>query len=422
MIRRLLIVSLSVAVASVAITQAMQADAGSQCRTRRGHPCPTRTATPRPPLTTATPTPTATPRPATSTATATRTPTATTTTSTATRTPTATTTLPPATATATAPRAAPTATPAASATPAPTAVAGPPQLAGSRDKYRWPFAPISIWNMPIGSGAVYVPAGIQPANAWAGEITTDDEYIDLNPSDPMRSLNGGGMVHVPADMSADGGWNGVSAFLTQDGRVAQGQPLVLTPGGNPRWDYTYPTVDLYGDGIDGAHGGSGLSSFGGSIRKGELSSADPLRHALKVNLNAKRFISYGGGNCYRWPARHCDAYASPSAYAGGVPALRMGALLALRADVDISALGLQSAQARKIARALQDYGAYVADDTAWDVHAIDIEKGAEFGDGGSFHQDLQRVFTMLNVVDNNSAMNIGGGGTPRVPLAPAIGN
>ncbi len=41
------------------------------------------------------------------------------------------------------------------------------------------------------------------------------------------------------------------------------------------------------------------------------------------------------------------------------------------------------------------------------------------GDGGNFHEELQRVFTMLYVVDNSSPSSIGGGGTTRrQPLAP----
>jgi hypothetical protein len=33
---------------------------------------------------------------------------------------------------------------------------------------------------------------------------------------------------------------------------------------------------------------------------------------------------------------------------------------------------------------------------------------------------MQRLVKALNVVSNNSSSNIGGGGTPRQPLAPAF--
>jgi hypothetical protein len=268
--------------------------------------------------------------------------------------------------------------------------------------------------MPIGAGAVYVNAGLQPANAWNGEITRDNEFIGLNPNDPLKSL-GGTQVHVPPGISWDGSWNGVAAFLAADGHsVLQGQPLVLAAGGSPAWQYGAPTVDLKGDCIQGAHGGSGLSSFGGSLRKGELASAQPLHHALKINVWAQRFLSCASGG-YRWPAIRADSYMNCTSYGGSVPQMRMGSLVALRPSENCAAYG--SARARKICAALQDYGAYVADDTFWDVHAIDIEDGAEFSDGGSFHADLQAMFTHLAVVDNNSASNIGGGGVPRQPLA-----
>src|SRR6185295_5406871 len=117
----------------------------------------------------------------------------------------------------------------------------------TRNVYAWPCAQTSIWNMPIGSGAVYVDAKLQYAGAWFGEIVTDEEFIGLNPSDPLKPLNGGALVHVPPSMQHDGSWNGVAAFLTQDGRAAQGQPLSLVPGGNPSWAFGYPTVSLYGD-------------------------------------------------------------------------------------------------------------------------------------------------------------------------------
>jgi hypothetical protein len=276
--------------------------------------------------------------------------------------------------------------------------------------------------MPIGSNAAYVPAGIQYAGAWNGEITRDDEFIGVNPSDPLKRVNGGDWVHVPSWMEHDGSWNGCATLLMDDNdTLAAGQPLDLSPGGNPSWDYDYSDgLSLRGEGRSGCHGGSGLSGIGGSLRVGELNGPNPIRHALKVNLFAERFISCTSGG-YRWPAYRADAYMSCSSYGGDVPALRMGALLAIVPSVNCETV-VSSRHARKLCHAFQDYGGYVVDDTYWDVHAIDLDYNAEFGDGGSFDDDMQELFQMLHVVDNNSAGSIGGGGTPRVPLAPPIGN
>lgn len=281
--------------------------------------------------------------------------------------------------------------------------------------------------MPIGSNAVYVPAGIEYAGGWSGQITRDEELIGVNPNDPLKSLNGEEWVHVPPSMEHDGSWNGCAVFLRDDNNtIVQGQPLELSPGGNPSWEYDYTFfgndeyLSLYGEGRGGCHGGSGLSGIGGSLRPGELNGPSPIRHVLKINLWAKRFLSCQS-NGYRWPAYRADAYMDCGSYGGDNPALRMGSLLAIHPSVNCDT-AVSSGHARKLCHALQDYGAYVVDDTYWDVHAFALDANAEFGDGGSFHDDMQDLFQILHVVDNNSATNLGGGGTPRAPLAPPFAN
>jgi hypothetical protein len=280
--------------------------------------------------------------------------------------------------------------------------------------------------MPIGSNAAYVPAGIQYAGAWRGEITRDNELIGLNPNDPLKTLHTGERVHVPPSMSHDGSWNGCATLLREGGSsIVQGQPLRLSAGGNPSWDYDYSRnggvyLDLYGDGRYGCHGGSALSGVGGSLRPGELNGSEPIRHVLKINLWAERFLSCSSSG-YRWPAYRADAYMNCGTYGGSNPALRMGSLLAIHPNVNCDTT-VSSRHARKLCQALKDYGAYVVDDTYWDVHAFALDEAAEFGDGGTFHPDMQKLFQMLHVVDNNGPSSVGGGGTPRVPLAPPIGN
>lgn len=314
------------------------------------------------------------------------------------------------------------------------AAEAPAVLPGTRDPLTWPFARDSIWNSPVGSTAKYTPAGIATANAWRGEITVDPEYISMNRADPLKTLSTGGQaghgarVRVPVDMAHDGSWNGCATLLAEDGRTAySGQPLKLTAGGNPSWPYTVQRTgtDLRGAGVEGCHGGSGMSGIGGSLRVGELASSAPLRHALKVNLFCKKYCWKGTSmaDSKRWPALAADSYWA-SGYAGRVPAVRMGALLALPPTVDLSQF--TDPKAKKLATAFRDYGAYLVDDTAWDVHGISVDQrmltSGEWPSGAqtTFHAQVQKLFTQLSVVDNNTAASVGGGGTPRAPLAPCF--
>ena len=50
----------------------------------------------------------------------------------------------------------------------------------------WPFSRDSIWNLPIGANAVYLPANITPASA-AG-MTTDPDVLIMTPSAPITPV------------------------------------------------------------------------------------------------------------------------------------------------------------------------------------------------------------------------------------------
>lgn len=326
---------------------------------------------------------------------------------------------------------------------------------GLRDKYRQPFASTSIWNMPLGSDATYVAAGIEHTDA----ITIDEEYwIVTDASMPLRPLFtnaafGPGRCaqsHFEFDLAVPDSLvvpdaregstpNNAAAFLLPDGRtIQQLNPLSRCEAGGPvTGGWLASTVDIYGDGVLGGHGGSHLSSIGGSLRRGDFSSDDPIRHALKINLDGHRFLSQSDGG-YRWPAISADASAlgdpdDVDSYNGSVPALRMGSLLALPTDISIDSLKLKTDAAKKLAWTLQNYGAYVVDDTSRNVHALDVEAGVaeEFrrvygfdieATHGPWHDDVMRLFSALAVVDNNSPDAVGGGGAPLQPLAPPIGN
>ncbi|MBK4738149.1 hypothetical protein [Noviherbaspirillum pedocola] len=337
-----------------------------------------------------------------------------------------------------------------------------------RDPLRWPFSRHSIWNMPIGSAAVYVPAGMdgvpgRSGVAWMPHI--DAERIVLRPNAPSTPIyhssagwsgkdrcDATGAVLFEAPMPPDfivasGHGNDPAVFLARDRRtLLQAQPLARCKRSGPATSLVQAdAVDIHGDGIQGAHGGSGLSAFGGSLRVGELRPGmPPPRHALKINVHARQYLHRcrTAEDCYRWPALRGDAYAigyyGSRVVSGGQPpsAMKMGALLAIPAGLPLAMMELRTEPARMLAWTLQNYGAYIVDDTYGPGFAFSAEDGPD----GSFAQqfqrdwgfafeqkvrqnsdwvrDVQKIVRSLHVVDNNGPDSIGGGGAPRQPLAP----
>jgi hypothetical protein len=118
--------------------------------------------------------------------------------------------------------------------------------------------------------------------------------------------------------------------------------------------------------------------------------------------------------------------------------MKMGALLAIPPSINIANLGLETAPAKQLAWTLQNYGAYIVDDGWTPSVYFNAEDGpdgsvaaqfkADWGlnmngrvrDNTPWTRDIQRLVKALHVVANNSPSSIGGGGTPRQPLAPAF--
>jgi len=304
--------------------------------------------------------------------------------------------------------------------------------------------------MPIGSDAHFTPANIQKAH-WVG---ADVEYLyQSKADDPARLVyvpgtwgpgrctgtRPQGTLQIPdnllvPDATKNSTPNNPAAFLMPDRKtLVQLNPLTRCSWGGNVYGWRTEDVSIYGDGIRGGHGGSGLSSIGGSIRLGEITGTKPIRHALKINLWSNKYLYYSSSNPgYRWPADRADSYAARN-YKGTNPQLVMGALLAISSHVTAARLGLQTPAGRKLFKALQNYGGYVVDDSGGDTHYLSVEKGVleEFrstfgydfyGMSGAFYNDLMKLFTALNIIDNNGPNNVSGGGKPRVSLAPPIGN
>ena len=342
----------------------------------------------------------------------------------------------------------------------------------TRDPYLWPFSATSIWNMPIGSNANYVPANLEMPTAKM--LTLDEDLIVFTPDEPNMNLYWSsvlwgtgdrctpnqpltlqGSVPIPQSfVVSPTTWDGtkpnagIAVLLKDKHTIWQSQPFAhCSNGSDATTGYVYSNnQDIYGDGYYGSHGGSRLSVLGGSIRVNELTpTSGPIRHAIKMNLCGKKNLYYDALNKgFRWPALAADAAASTNYGSLRTTApqteCRMGALMAIPSTITIASMGLESEPGRILAQALQDYGGYVVDDTGWDVFAIETE----WGPNGRFRdvfkinwgydfvlsmsqatstiwgRDIVKIYKALNIVTNNTASTIGGGGTPRQSLAPAF--
>jgi len=339
-----------------------------------------------------------------------------------------------------------------------------------RNPVAWPFTVGSIWNLPLGRDARRVPAGLTLSR---GGVSIDEDILVLDPTAPpvdvvehnagwdpklvrCKQLTGNILyrgVPIPTGFVTDPGFLGATpnhsaAILLADGdTVIQTQPLHRCQAGGPAVSqYRWAQVSLRtGDGIAGAHGGSQMSSIGGTIRVGELVPGGVLDHTLKINLDCAAVCAYDPADAdgkpgFRWPALSADADAS-ARYRGKVTAVQMGALLALPATFDTA--GLRTEPARMVARALQRFGAYVVDDTGFASFALTTEWGPngrvadEFErvwgfpiDGGTepdctddgpecaWARDIAAVVAALEVVDDNGPSSVGGAGTRVFRCAP----
>ncbi len=335
----------------------------------------------------------------------------------------------------------------------------------TRDPLKHPFASNSIWNMPIGSAARYVNAGLagEYPDEWASMPYADQDVIINAPTAPMTEIKESrwsgnrceiistkvfAQAPVPRDfLLPSNNHNMAAGILMPDGRtIVNVQPLTRCEAGGPATAIVrYPDSDLYGDGIAGARGGSGMSSIGGALRAGELRPGQKgPQHALKLTLfMGEAHKPAVRADAHRWPATKSDSYAMTryGAWKPGPEALKMGALLAIPPSVDITALGLETEPAKQLAWTLQNYGGYVADDAYGMQFGISTEVGpgtsftsqfqADYGftfnqrqnatgAGSAWMRDIQRLLRALQVVDNNGPGSIGGGGPPLQPLAPEL--
>lgn len=340
-----------------------------------------------------------------------------------------------------------------------------------RNPYKWPFLKTSIWNMPIGSAAEYIPQPVDPGHIDG--IMVDADIIVMTPDKKLMPVYGteyrwssetnqttrcikyNDKVHLRLPIPTNyittfygSRPNNPGVIVTTNGRtLVQTQPFQACGGGyattgirnvDPNDILRSTDIDILAEGIEGMHGGSGLSSLGGAIRVGELApDAGPVRHALKISFPGEHYLYYDHqkDKGYRWPARKDDTNAE-SAYNSDNPEALQGCLRAIPAWIDLDTLGLETEPGKKIAWTLQNYGAYQVEGVPWARMMIAVEEGPagdvakEFKQdwgydmvtkdktGNPWFRDMIRLMDLLHVVSNNGPDSIGGGGDPLQPLAP----
>ncbi len=323
-----------------------------------------------------------------------------------------------------------------------------------------PFAANSPWRLGISQNAVFAPASDArntsmgsvdgSGQAWINTYQYSHPIAYAATTDPTATttdtahtsttaypLGGAWQEIIPTTARIAGGTDRHMHIITPDRRT------ILEHFGATRIDSTHYNVtrrhqvSLTGSGIGPQNGtrAYGGSAIGGLIRTWEIDPTNPaytgeIRHPLAMALRVDQLkytgvgvqdtgygdayngAGYGLKLGYVWPATEQD-YLSPSKYTGQVP---MGSYFAIPPSIDITTLGLNSAPGLMLAKAMQDYGAYVTDasgttslyveddgSTVTGVFASAL-KGSDY----SSH-DLKILYHALRVVASNGPSTPNGG-------------
>jgi hypothetical protein len=346
--------------------------------------------------------------------------------------------------------------PATTATATPLAAPDPASAgrqASTRDHTLQPFSSTSIWNLPIGTGAVFEPVGasrttnlIGTGGVWVNEGEYSHPIARATPADPVAAMtdtNDGsrsGSYRIPTSAAIAQGSDAHMHVISPDGRSIDEAWAVTRRSATSYTTGRHHTVDLHGSGVGPRNGtrAYGGSAIGGLIRAWEVDPTHPrytgvIRHPLAIALRNDQLLHTGGGVGYRadgtmlqggyvWPATEQD-WDSPWTYSGRVP---MGTYLAIPSTVDLASLGL-SPQGMMLAHAYQDYGAYVTDRAGDMILAFVEPSPAGKAFTGSLlgpnwgAADLNKIRAQLRVVTNNAPGTPNGApldGPRRAPLLP----
>jgi len=326
-------------------------------------------------------------------------------------------------------------------TEVPPVVVPPPEPppVGSRDVTVWPFTSTSAWNMPIGSGAQFgsdaglPPAGSVNARFWSHPIyiakVTDPlvrvwRYSNSNDRDsddnryPDRTKLTMGIINIPEGYKpaepdiftaqySDSHMHVIDPTHTEVFEMFGTRPQA---DGSIRVTAQY-TGSLYGDGVGDFRGAwQGTRAYGGSALSGLIREWDleqgRIPHALAAAIGGQFLV---GGPV--WPATIQDSFWR-TGYSGTIP---MGAMFAIPSTTRPDGL---TPQGIMIWNALCEFGMFITD-TGGPYTTLYAEPKLDSRIDG-IRTDWPKIRPYLRRVTNVSVDNVGGGGTPIVPMAPAL--
>jgi len=279
-----------------------------------------------------------------------------------------------------------------------------------------PFSVEAPANTALGSGAIFESASatrtkslltgspMLNAASWSIAVAIATE---ADPVAKVTNITNGAVRYfkMPSGAQVTAGTDKHMTIVQPDGYTAY-ECYKMTKTATNTWTTTYVVqTDLRTDGLSGGARASGISQVMGLIRSQEVAALS-IPHTLAIGI-PDSMLKVGPV----WPARMQDSNAA-TAYKGTIA---MGTMMGIPPSVDLTKLGL-TAEGMALGKAMQDYGAHVL--VRADRIALFAEPVSDAAMVSRMRGDyVNKLFPLLRIVTNNTATNIGGGGTRRQPAA-----
>ncbi|WP_245447629.1 carbohydrate-binding domain-containing protein [Methylobacterium sp. 17Sr1-1] len=270
-------------------------------------------------------------------------------------------------------------------------------------------------NTWIGQDAIpiYQAKSTDPMATWSYDSRgTNADWTFGNTS----SMNGTFQMRTPTDVQFKTG-DGWAIIVSEDGKHYIETWLGSKTGSNSYHANLVVENTVTGDGIadvPGAHEGiraAGMSLMGGVVQKADL-DAGHIDHAVAMAISTTQAGS--AKTPYVWPATTADSFSG--SYSGSIP---LGSLFAIPKDVDLTKIGITTAEGMALAKAYQNYGGYVTDTAGPNTLQLAyLEKGVSQSQVDNLFKDMAAIRSHIELVTNNTAATPAGGGDHSVPSTP----